>query len=128
MTIELKTGQTYRTRNGKLVKIDLKNEKTPGARTYPFFGDNYQTYTKDGKVLPGRINDEDLVELVSVTAPSTRRRFVSITRTDLPDGFIIDAIDDDGVAWWRFTGTSPEKDVDWTRLTPLPDRNPEDAS
>lgn len=132
MTIELKAGQTYRTRNGNFVKIiedDVTNEKTPGAYLYPFFGDNQHTYTKEGNVLIGQSHDADLVELVSVTALPTRRRLVSITRTvSLNGSHTIDAIDDDGVAWWKSISDSPEKDVDWTRLTPLPDRNSEDAS
>lgn len=132
MTIELKVGQTYRTRNGKFVKIiedDVTNEKTPGAYAYPFFGDNFYTYTKEGNLLIGQSHDADLVELVSVTAPLTRRRFVSITRTVCLNGrHVIDAIDDDGVAWWTIISNLSEKGVAWTRLTPLPDRNSEDAS
>lgn len=64
-----------------------------------------------------------------MTTLPTRRRFVSITRTVILNGYhIIDAIDDDGVAWWRVIANFSENDVDWTRLTPLPDRNPEDES
>lgn len=62
-----------------------------------------------------------------MTAPPTRRRFASITRTVYPNGITVDAIDDDGVAWWKHIGNCPKDDVDWRRLTPLPYRNPEDA-
>lgn len=45
------------------------------------------------------------------------RRFVSVTRTVLQSGLhTIDAVADDGTAWWRVAG---EKDG-WNQLPPLP--------
>ena len=49
------------------------------------------------------------------------RRFVSLARTLLPDGgHTLDAIADDGTAWWLIVGVegAPEG---WTQLHPLPD-------
>ena len=55
------------------------------------------------------------------------RRFVSISRTILNDGdHILDAIDDQGTAWWRRLDTSPHHPVfptpepEWQQLSPLP--------
>ena len=62
----------------------------------------------------------------SATQP---RRFVSISRTLLKDGdHILDAIDDEGIAWWRRLDTQPHhpafppKDPGWQQLSPLPAR------
>jgi hypothetical protein len=51
-----------------------------------------------------------------------RRRFVQISRTVQANGaHTIDAIDDDGRAWWLVAGheDAPEE---WTELLPLPSR------
>lgn len=51
----------------------------------------------------------------------TPRKFASLTRTVTDFGHVIDAIDEDGVAWWMITspdGPEPE----WHQLTPLPGR------
>ena len=46
----------------------------------------------------------------------TERRFAFVSRAIEPGGdHIIDAIDDDGNAWWMVAGSS-----EWNRLTPLP--------
>jgi hypothetical protein len=50
------------------------------------------------------------------------RRFASLTRTVLPDGgHTLDAIDDDGRAWWLIVGNDEAPDT-WTELQPLPSR------
>lgn len=55
-----------------------------------------------------------------VVAELSPRRFVFISRTVQANGFhTLDAIDDDGVAWWMVLGDTPGGDV-WTRLAPLP--------
>lgn len=55
------------------------------------------------------------------------RRFVSVRRTILKDGdHILDAIDDQGTAWWRRLDTSPHHpafptpEPEWQQLLPLP--------
>ena len=51
----------------------------------------------------------------------TRRRFVSLTRTVLPDGgHTLDAICEEGRAWWLIVGND-EAPEDWTELFPLPE-------
>ena len=48
------------------------------------------------------------------------RRFASLTRTILPNGVhALDAIDDDGRAWWLIVGNDEAPDT-WTELQPLP--------
>jgi len=48
------------------------------------------------------------------------RRFASLTRTPTPQGFtVLDAIDNDGRAWWLVLGDDAAPD-DWTELEPLP--------
>ena len=57
-------------------------------------------------------------ESVAPATPAPQpRRFVSITRT--VDGAVhtLDAVADDGTAWWKVPG-----EVDWTQLPALPDR------
>ena len=60
---------------------------------------------------------KELRDLVA-RAPK-QRRFVSITRTSSDGYHTIDAIDDEGQAWWLIAGCdhAPE---DWTKHQPLP--------
>ena len=52
--------------------------------------------------------------------PSGPRRFVSLTRTQMPEGYLVlDAIDTDGRAWWLVRGVDEAPD-DWTELRRLP--------
>ena len=51
----------------------------------------------------------------------TPRKFASLTRTVTDHGHIIDAIDDDGVAWWMMLSTD-DPESEWQQLTPLPGR------
>ena len=51
------------------------------------------------------------------TAP-TPRKFASLTRTG-SSRHIIDAIDEDGVAWWM-TPATHDSEPEWHQLTPLP--------
>ena len=53
--------------------------------------------------------------------PTSQRRIVSITRTVQETGHhTIDAVADDGTAWWKVPG-----DVEWTQLPALPKREVE---
>ena len=57
-------------------------------------------------------------ESVAPATPAPHpRRFVSITRTVYGAVHTLDAVADDGTAWWRVAG-----EVDWTQLPALPDR------
>lgn len=51
---------------------------------------------------------------------TTKRRIISTNRTVHPNGVaIIDAVADDGTAWWIAQG---DDDNGWRQLPPLPDR------
>ena len=52
----------------------------------------------------------------------TPRKFASLTRTAHGFGHTIDAIDDDGVAWWMVIGPDDCSDTEWHQLLPLPGR------
>lgn len=56
----------------------------------------------------------------STPAPLTRR-ILSITRTVYGAIHTIDAVADDGTAWWKVPG-----EVNWTQLPPLPEREAEE--
>ena len=60
------------------------------------------------------------------TAPEpttpTPRKFASLTRTADDFGYTIDAIDEDGVAWWMVIGPDDCSDTQWHQLLPLPGR------
>lgn len=51
----------------------------------------------------------------------TPRKFASLTRTITDFGHTIDAIDEDGVAWWMTPGPY-DPEPEWHQLTPLPGR------
>ena len=51
----------------------------------------------------------------------TPRKFASLTRTITDFGHTIDAIDEDGVAWW-ITLATDDPEPEWQQLTPLPGR------
>lgn len=54
----------------------------------------------------------------------TPRRFISITRTVQTNGLhTLDAIDDDGRAWWLVVNSDDAPD-EWTETQPLPSRLP----
>ena len=109
----LALGQKWRRRDGKVVTIT-------SFEGYPFWAHGVW-YSPEGRhanlvALPHL----ELVELVSEAPKTTQqlepRRFVSISRTALSTGQeIVDAIDDDGVAW-ELAGE------EWRRIKPLPPR------
>ena len=51
----------------------------------------------------------------------TPRKFASLTRTVTDFSHTIDAIDEDGVAWWMTLATD-DSEPEWQQLTPLPAR------
>lgn len=60
-------------------------------------------------------------ESAPAAAAHMPRRFVSISRTDWTaeesDGYSLDAIADDGTAWWKHS-----YQAQWTQHMPLPER------
>ena len=111
-TPALAAGQRWRRRDGEVVRIFRRGR---------FFCADRFNYNVDGTApfSTGPRPELDLIELFTPT--TTPRRFVSVTRTITTLGHVIDAIDEDGVAWWMITspdGPEPE----WHQLTPLPGR------
>ena len=52
-------------------------------------------------------------------ATPTPRKFASLSRTVTNFGHTIDAIDEDGVAWWMTVATD-DSESEWHQLLPLP--------
>ena len=106
----LAVGQRWRRRDGEVVTVGLDSND--------FFKAGSWCYQSDG-IAPGAGPLTDLIELLTPTP--TPRKFASLIRTVNDFGHVIDAIDEDGVAWWMITspdGPEPE----WHQLTPLPGR------
>lgn len=61
---------------------------------------------------------EPVADVEMVPAPK-QRRFVSIKRTSSGGYHTIDAIDDEGQAWWLIAGRDDAPE-DWTKHQPLP--------
>jgi len=113
----LAVGQQWRRRDGEVVTISTHD--VSDYTGYPFCAGGHW-YRVDGSSC---INDSDadLVELIEPAAEpaTTLRRFVSISRTDWTaeesDGHTLDAIADDGTAWWKHS-----YQTQWTQHMPLP--------
>lgn len=116
----LAAGQRWRRRDGEVVTIT--EHDTSNDTDYPFRAGGHW-YRVDGTSCIDDSN-ADLVELIEPAAElepvTTTRRFVSISRTDwtaeASDGYTLDAIADDGTAWWKHS-----YQAQWTQHTPLPD-------
>jgi hypothetical protein len=64
-----------------------------------------------------------LNSIAAAVEAGQRRRIISTNRTVHPNGVgIIDAVADDGTAWWIAQG---DDDNGWRQLPPLPDREPQ---
>ena len=115
----LAVGQTWRKRDGQIATI-VRNDNTDA---WPFQTSNGDWYTINGFYLKEFYpHERDFVELISKApepAPvSSARRFVSISRTVNEDGCqTVDAIDDEGIAWWMVPG-----ETGWQQLAALPAR------
>lgn len=108
----LALGQTWRTREGKVVTIT----RDDGSKT-PFLADHIW-YKADGKANIHHQHPElELVELISEVAP---RRIVAISRTVHSYVHTIDAVAEDGTAWWMIVGPDEDDQPTWQQLTPLP--------
>ena len=106
----LAVGQRWRRRDGEVVTVGLDSNGLLKA--------GYWCYQSDG-IAPGAGSHTDLIELLTPTP--TPRKFASLTRTVTDFGHTIDAIDEDGVAWWM-TLAMDDSEPEWHQLTPLPGR------
>lgn len=111
----LRVGQAWRTRCGSIATIvsvsHVGDNECPiraciDGITSPMSSGSGLAYFRNGKCrgLP----EFDLVYLP--------RRIVSIARTVHKHGHTLDAVADDGTAWWMIPG-----ECDWTQLPALPD-------
>lgn len=128
----LRVGQVWRSRCGKCVAIDRED----GRSDHPYLGSNKERYTPGGRLRLLGEHPWDLVELITDTpaeapqpqsepAPTTRkvpRLFAGpIRRIFMPSGsMLMDAIADDGTAWFWREGEAPAPS--WRQIPPLPDR------
>ena len=117
----LAVGQRWRRRDGEVVTVDKINRNHQWGSTHPFWA-GWHSYTREGANQADGVlgNSCDLIELISKPEPTpTPRKFASITRTFTEYGCAIDAIDEDGVAWWMTLATDgPEPN--WHQYPPLP--------
>lgn len=113
----IKVGQTWRRADG--VEVDVYVDD--GTENAPFCigltPENAWWYGRNGKTVWVNKPSLTLVELIK-DAPEPKpvelssssqdalvpRRFVAISRTAHDSGFLIDAIADDGTAWWKNWG------------------------
>ena len=119
----LAVGQRWRRRDGAVVTVDKINRNHQWGSTHPFWA-GWHSYTPEGANQADGVlgNSCDLIELISKPEPTpTPRKFASITRTFTEYGCAIDAIDEDGVAWWM-TPATHDSEPEWHQLTPLPGR------
>jgi len=113
---------------------DVAVKQRPGSDAFAYF---HWSFVKPGMTWRRTSNWSALEQAPEPTVPATQpRRFVSISRTILSGGdHILDAIDDEGIAWWSRLDTSPCSPgfefpaTTWQRLSPLPSREfPTEAS
>ena len=110
----LAVGQRWRRRDGAVVTVGLDEDGV--------FMANYWRYTSSGTVsfLDRPKPELDLIELLTPTP--TPRKFKETPRRTITDcNHVIDAIDEDGVAWWM-TPATHDSEPEWHQLTPLPGR------
>jgi hypothetical protein len=123
----LAVGQRWRRRDGEVVTIYA----TSGDYCQPI-GDYYQpisgfragkwSYDPDGTApFPSGPRPEyDLIELISGPTPTPRKFKETPRRTVADFGHTIDAIDEDGVAWWMIVASDDDSELEWHQLLPLP--------
>ena len=112
----LAVGQRWRRRDGALVTVGLDSggDFVAGGLYYTSNG------TAPFSASPGSMLE--LIELLPTPTPTLApRKFASIKRTITNVGHIIDAIDEDGVAWCMAVG-SDSLEPEWIQLLPLPGR------
>jgi hypothetical protein len=108
----LAVGQCWRRRDGEVVTIQSYGNS--------FLAGEW-VYIPDGTapLLDDPRPELDLVELLPTAATPTPRKFASLSRTVTDFGHTIDAIDEDGVAWWMTLATD-DSEPQWRQLLPLP--------
>jgi hypothetical protein len=138
-----KVGQVWRTRGGK--QCTIRGVSFNVCSDYPIQSDLYTGHFHyiDGRSCLGEGSDfeDDLIELISAApepapahqpdpvppgerCPLPRLFAAPIRRTKLPHGgMIVDAIADDGTAWFMVLWTDPNVEAPapcWHQLPPLP--------
>jgi hypothetical protein len=116
----IRVGQKWRRRDGAIVEI----VECDNSDVFPFKSSDGEWYTSSGHFdADTSLTPYDLVELIADAgdtdgkADDGTRRFTSITRTiDLNGEHILDAIANDGTAWWN----RPSEGTNWVQITPLP--------
>lgn len=118
----LTVGQRWRRRDGEVVTV-TKHDHNPDTN-YPFCAKGGWYDANGNSILKNP--DYELIELLPAglePAPTpTPRKFASISRTMTDFGHVMDAIDDDGVAWWMMTLAPDDSEPEWHQLLPLPGR------
>ena len=109
----LAVGQLWRRRDGEVVTVDFTSGDCFSAGEWWYDPNGTAPFP-----VTGPKPQYDLIELLPTPTP---RKFASLTRTIDDLGHIIDAIDEDGVAWWM-TPATDDPEPEWQQLTPLPGR------
>lgn len=111
----LAVGQRWRRRDGEVVTVWKHSDGV-------FFAAGW-CYQSNG-MAPTASPHTDLVELLFTppTTPTPRKFKETPNRTVTDFGHIIDAIDEDGVAWWMGTASDDGPEHEWQKLLPLPGR------
>jgi hypothetical protein len=114
----LAVGQRWRRRDGKVVTIRVDAFGR-------FMADGW-SYRSDGTAPFLHTGDDARLELIELLPPEPRptltpRKFKATPRRTVADfGHTIDAIDEDGVAWWMIVASDDDSEPEWHQLLPLP--------
>ena len=108
----LAVGQRWRRRDGEVVTVRLNSDGSFKADGWGYMPDGTAPFPNSPDL---RL---ELIELLPTPAPRKFKETPKRTVTDF--GHTIDAIDDDGVAWWMVIGPDDCSDTEWHQLLPLP--------
>ena len=119
----LALGQRWRRRDGVEVTVEKFDCDHAWGATHPFWADCHSYAPNGAANASGKLgHSQDLIELLT-PEPSTLtpRRFKETPRRTVADfGHTIDAIDEDGVAWWMIVASDDDSESEWHQLLPLP--------